>query len=1236
MFLIVVMTVISGIQNIPLSEVLAEEKSSETMRIERATELANGEQYLFVGGTQGNSSGTEDDIYRAVTAKLHKGSKVDGVLDGAEISGIDFSQEKNSLVVSEENLWKFVSEETGKAALYNQSTGKYLHFSEGNRAISLTEEPVYYEVKESSHHVGGRAVSFRKNKYYLNFSESQNGFCAYDASQYNQNETKDTNQYAFYKIVAEDSKEPDPEIEQALATLLFCSDFQTGSEVKPYEKVEDVPESLTSVIGNISKEIYRAGFKQIDSVLAAGDYTAYIGQYNYDADPTIGIQAFKNTIQKQWPETKDFLFVQGNHDAPSYPFHEGANEYEEYIVYCINTTYNRSEMGGFPWMQGQTGSEKQVEKAAEKLQAYLNQCEENGEMRPIIIMAHLPLHFSGRTSSLYGNGDNLYASYLFDVINSAAENLNIAYIYGHNHSKGWDSYVGGSRVFKQPGDTILIPDFSKKAGNVTDHYLKENLNFTYMNAGYIGYNHDSAAASELTAVVCQIFPDKVVFRRFSKDGMLDIGAEGTYNRRYDDSKLIPREELSAAVESPVIVARHDGITSNITIEDAKSNVGDTITIKASTKNIKNASYKWEIKNPEIAEITADGKTATLFCKKAGQTEIVVKATGENGEEISDTALLHVEYDESAKASASIVKSDETMFDFAIKGQALNLHVKVRGIPEIIGYEWSVSDETVAQVKKQNAYSVSFEPKQKGSVELILSVKYKDLQNKEQELIVRNPVQIDSLATFVRAQKIESGKQYLIINGAGKALTSEMYTASGISCLRPEEIEVDDTSDEIKGNYENHIWRIEETDSGKVTIFNEKANKYLSILQENRNVSMTDQAMELSAETGSFSGGTGNCVGFHNGSMYLNYSKSKAGFCGYSGATIADSNNQFLLYEYIPEKAENNMDKSNLQALIQYTESQIENEKYEHVLPVVKELLEAALAEAKIVNESDNVSQAEIDKAYEKLLENVHLLGYIGNSKELQVLVDVVRGMDLSIYTEESRAAVEETLKAAEDLLAKENVLQEEYNAAKSALGQAIEALEEKETVDKEKLRKLINDAKKYEDHISDYVPNTAEIFTKVLAEARDVLQDASATQEQVNAARDALLQAIFGLRLVPNKDALEDLINKVEKMDLSIYSVNTQKVIKSALSNAKIVMADKNATQEEVDGAVKLLRTSIDKAEGTTTTEIKKPTISEKNQSEEKSAKTGDEASPIGWGLAAVFGMFAVAVVFSEGKKRHQ
>ena len=56
-----------------------------------------------------------------------------------------------------------------------------------------------------------------------------------------------------------------------------------------------MPESLTSVMTNISKAIYDDGVTKIDRVLAVGDYTAYTGRYNYDADATIGIQAFKRS-----------------------------------------------------------------------------------------------------------------------------------------------------------------------------------------------------------------------------------------------------------------------------------------------------------------------------------------------------------------------------------------------------------------------------------------------------------------------------------------------------------------------------------------------------------------------------------------------------------------------------------------------------------------------------------------------------------------------------------------------------------------------------------------------------------------------------------------------------------------------------------------------------------------------------------------------------------------------------
>ena len=73
-----------------------------------------------------------------------------------------------------------------------------------------------------------------------------------------------------------------------------------------------------------------------------------------------------------------------------------------------------------------------------------------------------------------------------DVVNEAAKELDIVYLFGHDHSKGWDCYMGGSSVYKAKGDTILIPQFSEEKVN-TNVYTEEELRFTYLNAGYVGY-----------------------------------------------------------------------------------------------------------------------------------------------------------------------------------------------------------------------------------------------------------------------------------------------------------------------------------------------------------------------------------------------------------------------------------------------------------------------------------------------------------------------------------------------------------------------------------------------------------------------------------------------------------------------------------------------------------------------------------------------------------------------------
>ena len=357
------------------------------------------------------------------------------------------------------------------------------------------------------------------------------------------------------------------------------------------------------------------------------------------------------------------------------------------------------------------------------------------------------------------------------------------------------------------------------------------------------------------------------------------------------------------------------------------------------------------------------------------------------------------------------------------------------------------------------------------------------------------------------------------------------------------------------------------------------------------------------------------------------------------ATLGDAANKFSAAAEIRvmgefQDAVIEADKSDLNAAIEYAKSQQAKDEYQYVVPVVKEKFEAALAEAEKVNADATATQETVDAAYENLLEMIHHLDFTGNTSELKVLVDVAKGLNEEVYTPETWAPFAEALKAAEAVLADENALQSDIDDAKNALQTAMNALK-KIPVDKSELEKLVNRVDgKYD--LSKYTKETADIFKAALDAAKAVLADENATQAQVQAAHDNLRNAEFGLRLIPNKDALEDLINKVENMDLSKYSDDVQKEIRSALDNAKAVMADENATQDDVDGAVKLLQASVDKAEGTTATDNKKPSTSGKDQSKDKAAKTGDATSPIGWAFAGVGAVLAVvAAFFARRRKNH-
>ena len=127
-------------------------------------------------------------------------------------------------------------------------------------------------------------------------------------------------------------------------------------------------------------------------------------------------------------------------------------------------------------------------------------------------------------------------------------------------------------------------------------------------------------------------------------------------------------------------------------------------------------------------------------------------------------------------------------------------------------------------------------------------------------------------------------------------------------------------------------------------------------------------------------------------------------------------------------------------------------------------------------------------------------------------------------------------------------------------------VEQPSNVDKTLLEKTIAYAEKLD--TTGVTDSAVAAFQKALTEAKAVMADTDATQEQVNAAWDNLLEGIWGLGLVQgDKTLLEQLITKADGMmaEADKYVETNWKQLVDVLEAAKKVMEDGDAMDEDMD-----------------------------------------------------------------------
>ena len=227
-----------------------------------------------------------------------------------------------------------------------------------------------------------------------------------------------------------------------------------------------------------------------------------------------------------------------------------------------------------------------------------------------------------------------------------------------------------------------------------------------------------------------------------------------------------------------------------------------------------------------------------------------------------------------------------------------------------------------------------------------------------------------------------------------------------------------------------------------------------------------------------------------------------------------------------------------------------------------------------------------------------------NTTLLEKTVAYALTLSTAGVTTSAKKAFEQALANAQAVLAKENPTQEEVNAAWDALLEGIWGLGITQG-DKSTLEQLITKA---ESMVEDkYVPQYWGMLETALEEARAMMDNGDALDEDIQPVADNLLNAILAQRLKANKENLEDLLGKAENIDLDGYTAESVAEFQAALAAVQTLMADETISvddQDTVDAAAARLAAAMDGLTAQQPQESEKPEASQTPEATDKPQAT--------------------------------
>lgn len=280
--------------------------------------------------------------------------------------------------------------------------------------------------------------------------------------------------------------------------------------------------------------------------------------------------------------------------------------------------------------------------------------------------------------------------------------------------------------------------------------------------------------------------------------------------------------------------------------------------------------------------------------------------------------------------------------------------------------------------------------------------------------------------------------------------------------------------------------------------------------------------------------------------------------GTQASLKATSKSVAVLHDEQVEQAYNQ-----LQSLINQSNQWIQNGALDHADALIAQLIRSSLDGSIAVLNNTAAQLNDYVTAWNTLSGAIHMLQSVDYKTKLNALIDEYEKLDMSIYEDEGSKQFQNILKQAKHVLAQENVSVSELMQTYDTLVKAKDVLVEKKPkpADKALLKAILKIAEQAESIAQRYDQNAPswKVFISSIENARTVLNNASASQKEVDYATEQLTYAYENIRLKPDERmlaAVNDFINKASTLDSLAYTKENYNFILNVKQKAEKLYKD--------------------------------------------------------------------------------